>query len=66
MKSILKVYTDDDGNYYVESFDGTLIPLKLEKSITYYDLLKNNECVDCIELCFIKNYFIVGQKNERN
>lgn len=63
-KSILKIYTDDEGNYYVESYDGTLIPLKLEKSISYYDLIKNNECVECIELMRVRTYYIGGIKND--
>lgn len=62
-KKHVKIYTDDEGNYYIESFDGTLIPLKFEKSISYYDLIKKNECVECIELCCIDNYYIGGNNH---
>ena len=42
-KSILKIYTDEVGNYYIESLDGNVIPINVGKCINYEDFIKNNE-----------------------
>lgn len=64
-KSIIKIYTDDYGNYYVEGLDGSLILIEAVKTITYDDFIKNNENADVMELLCVKNYYLQGgQKNE--
>ena len=59
-KSIIKIYTDDYGNYYVEGLDGNLILINAVKTITYDDFIKNNENADVMELLCIKNYYLKG------
>ena len=64
-KSIIKIFTDDYGNYYVEGLDGNLILIEAVKTITYDDFIKNNENADVMELLCVKNYYLQGgQKNE--
>ena len=64
-KSIIKIYTDDYGNYYVEGLDGNLILINAVKTITYDEFIKNNENADVMELLCVKNYYLKGgQKNE--
>ena len=64
-KSILKIYTDDYGNYYVEGLDGNLILIEAVKTITYDEFIKNNENADVMELLCVKNYYLKGgQKND--
>ena len=64
-KSILKIYTDEVGNYYIESFDGNVIPINIGKCINYDDFIKNNETIDVMELICVKNYYLKGgHKNE--
>ena len=64
-KSIIKIYTDDYGDYYVEGLDGNLILIKAVKTITYDDFIKNNENADVMELICVKNYYLTGgQKND--
>ena len=63
-KSIIKIFTDDYGNYYVEGLDGNLILIEAVKTITYNDFIKNNENADVMELLCVKNYYLTGgQKN---
>lgn len=57
-KSILKIITDDYGNYYVEGLDGNLIIINAVKTITYDEFLKNNENADVMELLCVKNYYL--------
>ena len=59
-KSILKIYTDEVGNYYIESFDGNVIPINIGKCINYDDFIKNNENIDVMELICVKNYYLTG------
>ena len=64
-KSALKIYTDDYGNYYIESIDGNVIPINVGKCINYDDFIKNNDNIDVMELICVKNYYLTGgQKNE--
>lgn len=64
-KSIIKIYTDDYGNYYVEGMDGSLILIEAVKSISYDEFIKNNENADVMKLLCVKNYYLKGgQKNE--
>lgn len=64
-KSTLKIYTDEVGNYYIESLDGNVIPINVGKCINYDDFIKNNENIDVMELICIKNYYLNGgQKND--
>ena len=63
-KSIIKIFTDDYGNYYVEGLDGNLILIEAVKTITYDDFIKNNENADVMELLCVKNYYL--QKKKKN
>lgn len=64
-KSIIKIYTDDYGNYYVEGLDGSLILIEAVKTITYDEFIKKNENADVMELLCVKNYYLKGgQINE--
>ena len=61
-KSIIKIYTDDYNNYYVEGLDGNLILINAVKTITYDEFIKNNENADVMELLCIKNYYLKGEQ----
>lgn len=64
-KSTLKIYTDEVGNYYIESLDGNVIPINVGKCINYDDFIKNNENIEVMELICVKNYYLTGgQKND--
>lgn len=70
IKSTLKIYIDDYGNYYIEAMNGDVIPINVGKSINYDDFIKNNEIIDVMELICVKNYYLKNyylkgeQKNE--